>query len=394
MNRKHTPEGNILLVANWESNVGYAWWLMENFWTTISGHFEQQGKHCYLIYPKITQIPESIATSDVRIEELNFRSQTRKNRSALRQLIKSNDIRYIYLSDSPSYSLFYIRLRLWGIKKIVVHEHSPGERTPPSSWRKSLKMAIQRMPWITADHFIAVTDFVYRRFIEVSCIPPGKCSIALNGIQPVDLESSDTEYAYRELDIPLTRQIVVTTGRASSYKGIEFFIECAAELVNKQELHQLHFLFCGDGPDIELFRTLVKRLDIGDHFTFAGQRTDVRQILPSCHIGFHAAAGEVGYSLSILEYMSAGLVTIVPDRPSTSLATRHMQTGLLYTPQDVRSATEAIKIALEPGVASRLRENAIFDVKDRFTIEKTNEQLIEILNPVFTCRTDSKQVTS
>ena len=177
--------------------------------------------------------------------------------------------------------------------------------------------------------------------------------------------------------------IVVTTGRASYYKGIDFFIECANELINNQNIDQLHFLFCGDGPDMANFQKLTSQFKLDSHFTFAGKRTDIRKILPSCNIGFHTSTGEVGYSLSILEYMSAGLVTIVPDRPSTSLAISHMENGLLYKPENLQSATDAIKIALTEVPGSTLRNNAAQCVHENFNIRDTNKALTEILDRVF-----------
>jgi hypothetical protein len=64
-----TKKENILLVANWESDVGFAWWLMENFWVTISRHFSQYGMASYLIYPSITQIPQGIQSSAIQVSE-------------------------------------------------------------------------------------------------------------------------------------------------------------------------------------------------------------------------------------------------------------------------------------------------------------------------------------
>lgn len=383
MNNKQSPAGNILLVANWESNVGYAWILIENFWITISRHFTQQGQQCYLVYPEITRIPEPIAESEIRVNELDFRNRSHKNRHLLRQLVRRHNIRYIYLTDSPAYSTFYVQLRLWGIKRIVVHDHTPGERTKPSSWRSLLKKIIQRTPWITADHFIAVTDFVYRRFIEVNCIPANKCTVAKNGIQPLDLASTSAGYAHREFNIPLARQIVVTTGRASYYKGIDFIIKCVAELVYNRKVSDLHFLYCGEGPDIDAFRDLAGQLQVNDYLTFAGKRIDVRAILPTCDIGFHASRGEVGYSLSILEYMSAGLATIVPDLPSTSQAIMHGENGLVFLHGDVSSACDMLQRCRSSAYREKLSKNAISTVADHYNLEQTNTSLIQILDGQF-----------
>ena len=237
-------------------------------------------------------------------------------------------------------------------------------------WLKSL---VQRIPGYTADHFIAVTDFVYQRFLMVNCIPESKCHVAANGIQPFDLSATDENYAHRLFNIPENATIVVNTGRASFYKGIDFLIRCAEKLVNEQHDAELYFIFCGDGPDIDAFKKLSRELNLEKNFIFAGKRSDIRQILPSCDIGFHASQGEVGYSLSILEYMSSGLVTIVPDRPSTSLATRHDYNGLTYNARDIDSACEAIKRSLDPALRNRLQSNAIESVKKNYNITITNQ---------------------
>lgn len=376
-NKKNS--GNILLVANWESDVGYAWWLMENFWVTISKHFGTKNIDCHLLYPRITQIPESIASTAINTIELDFSDHSPGNALKLYRLIKKHDIKHLYLSDAPTYSWFYILLRIFGIKNIVVHDHTPGERTVPSFPLSIIKNIIQHTPYYTADHFIAVTDFVHQRHIKVNRIPADKCSTASNGIHPYDLKQAVPHYAHHQFGIDEDKQIVVTTGRASYYKGIDFFIRCADELINHQKHEHLHFLFCGDGPDIEDFKLLVQQLNLDGGFTFAGKRSDINKILPSCTVGLHCSDGEVGYSLSILEYMSAGLITIVPDNPSVSLSITDSINGFLYQPRDLTSATEAIKRAIDSETSGALKENAIATVSEKFHIKSTNQNLIEIL---------------
>lgn len=373
---------HILLVANWESNVGYAWWLMENFWATIANHLESKGVGSVLIYPKITKVPESIATTNINVTEHNFQDITPSNLNKLHNIIKTYNIKYIYLTDKPTYSWLYLLLRFWGIKKIIIHDHTPGERAPTSGLKRIIKSTIQRIPFFTADHLIAVTEFVYQRFLNVACIPAEKCHCAPNGIQPIDLQTSDINYAQKLFDIPKDKTIVITTGRATLYKGIDFFIECANEIINNQKNKLFHFLYCGDGPEITTFKNMVKKYELENNFFFLGRRDDVRKILPSCDIGFHSAIGEVGYSLSILEYMSAGLVSIVPDNPSTSLATKHGVNGYKYTPKNLRSAAKMIIKSTDKKHASRLRKEAINDVNTKYNIENTNKSICRIMNQI------------
>ncbi len=374
---------NILLVANWTSDVGYAWWLMENFWVTIATHFQLQGCKSFLIYPEITRIPESIAAAPISVSQLDFRNHRLPNLLRLCRFIKHNSIRHLYLSDAPTKSIYYVLFRICGVRKIVVHDHTPGDRTRAHGVRKLIKQLIQRIPFYSADRFIAVSDFVLQRFINVSCIPPHKCSVAANGIVPIDLTTADRNYAHAMFNIPQDRLIIVNTGRASCYKGIDFFIDVAHQLVNIEGIQNLHFLFCGDGPNQEAFKAQASRYQLDANFTFAGKRDDVRQILPSCDIGFHASKGEVGYSLSILEYMSAGLATLVPDLPSTSGATKHEHNGLIYAHGDIASASTMIKFCLINNIREQLSKNAINDVASHYTISSTNIALISTLEQIF-----------
>jgi glycosyltransferase involved in cell wall biosynthesis len=378
--KKH---GNLLLVANWESDVGYAWWLMEGFWAAIADYLEKAGIQCVLVYPKITKIPESISSKNISVKELKFSDKSLSGLKHIRQLIKENNIQYIYLSDWPAFSWQYIALRIFGVKKIIVHEHTPGERQIPSGLKKLAKLFIHRLPFITADHFIAVTQFVYDRFLQVYGIPKRKCFLASNGIYPIDLANTDTHYAQRVFNIPEDKKIVITTGRATYYKGIDFFIECAREIIFSRKYDDFHFLYCGDGPDLNDFKSLVKNYNLSDKFTFAGKRPDIRDILPSCDIGFHAAIGEVGYSLSILEYMSASLITVIPDNPSTALASKHGETGYLYDRNSLSSAVDTIILASENNEQNdRIRKQAKEYVDTCLNISSTHNALERIFDKI------------
>ncbi|MCK4709513.1 MAG: glycosyltransferase, partial [Gammaproteobacteria bacterium] len=97
----------------------------------------------------------------------------------------------------------------------------------------------------------------------------------------------------------------------------------------------------------------------------------------------HASKGEVGYSLSILEYMSAGLATIVPDNPSTCLATRDSETGLTYPHGNIKAACESIKQCFSSTLKEKLSNNAIQEVKTHYSITDTNEKLVLILKNIY-----------
>lgn len=374
---------NILLVANWDSNVGFAWWLMENFWVTISDEYSKRGFKVFLIYPSISILPEAIKNSDIITLEHDFSVCTFNNSKKLIGLIKKNQIKYIYLTDRPAINSYYCFLRLFGIKKIIVHDHTPGVRSRITGLNKLIKYLVYRLPCINADHLIAVTPFVRKRFLETLIWPKSKCSIANNGIIPVEINPDFRFYAHTQFNIPRDAKIVITTGRASYYKKIDFIIECAKYIINGNGIQNLYFIHCGDGPDLLYFKNLVKAYGLSDNFIFAGRRNDIHNLLQSADIGIQASQGEVGYSLSILEYMSAGLATLVPDNPSVNQATEHDIDGYIFPENDVPAASKIIiNLLLDDAKLQSIGRNARGRVENNFNLARTNDELLDAIGKV------------
>lgn len=378
-----TSGGNILLVANYASDVGYAWWLMENFWSEIARYFELKNKKCFLIYPKINSIPEIIASSPIELIEIDFTNHSPQNIRKLKNLIQSNNIKNIYLTDSATHNPIYFKMRLWGARKIVNHDHTPGERPPARIVVCAIKKLIHILGLISCDHYIGVSKFVKDRFISNGCIPEKKCSYVLNGIIPIKKEVRCHDYANKEFSIHPNRTIVVTTGRAVFYKGIDFIIKCANEIVHTHNVKNISFLYCGDGPNINNFKEMVKKYNLQDNFIFAGQRNDIKCILQSCHIGIQASKGEA-FSLSILEYLSAGLPTLVPDICGNSEAVKTAYNGYLYPAENKEEAVGLLlKLIKNKELRTSLGTTAIQSIEKQFNIKRTNQLLLQKLEEIF-----------
>lgn len=377
---KERSKKSVMLVANWQSDVGYAWWLMENFWVQISSLADRSGKECFLIYPTLSKVPESISSSSINCIELNYNDSSLKGTLRLLSFIKKNSVNCIYLTDRPYFSFRYVLFRLLGVKSIIVHDHTPGIRDIPRYTKRKLKEIRNALPVVTADSLIAVTNYVRDRHLYSSCIPASKIHVAPNGIIPIGKEPEMRSYAFSEFNIPTGGIVIFTSGRASTYKGIDFIIECASFLINKRELNNIYFLYCGDGPDIDYFKKLSASYGLSEKFIYAGVRNDVRKIVQSCHIGIQASRGEVGYSLSILEYMSAGLATLVPDNPSVCASITDNVSGLVYKERDVSSACEKLeKVIHDDDLRYRLSVNAQKVVETEYNLSNTNMALTSII---------------
>lgn len=375
-------QGNILLVANYPSDIGYAWWLMENFWAEIAGHFANQGRESFLIYPKIANIPQRILDAPIQVHELNYRDRTLENIEKLKVFIQKHNIDIVYLTDKAYYDTLYFKLRSWGVKKIINHDHTPGERPPAKPVIGFLKRMLHHTGIISCDHYIGVSKFVQDRLISSSCIPKNKTSYVLNGITPIQLDKAYQYHAHQQFDIPQQAVIVITTGRATFHKGIDFIIECANSLINKKHCDNVYFIHCGDGPDLPAFKDMVKEYKLEKQFIFAGQRQDVRCLLQSCDIGIQASAGEA-FSLSILEYLSAGLATLVPAVCGNGEAVADGVSGYLYPGKDLDFVVEKLfTLVHNPDLRQSLGQRALASVHEQFTITRANHELVQLLDEI------------
>ena len=364
----------LLLVANWDSNVGYAWWLMESFWVVLSELYKGKLK-AIIPYPSISTVPEAIANADIELFEMDFSKTSFSDVIKQCRFILQHKIRVVYFSDQAFWHWRYLFFRLCGVKLIVVHDHTPGLRTAPTGLKRLIKMIFPRIPFINCDAIIGVTRYIRQRAVDVACIPPRRTYFATNGLpEPIEVPVVDIR---SEFNIPAQQKILVSTGRANKYKGVPFAIDCINKVVNEHQHQNIHFLFCGDGPDLEEFQTQINSLNLQSHVTLAGRRSDIAGILPACDFAIHPSAGEVGYSLSILEYMRAKLPVIVSDNPSVCGATVNNETGLIYREGDIESATNAIlRLLDETELATTLGNNAL-DAVQEFTLAKTHEALVQ-----------------
>ncbi len=361
------------MTANWDSGVGYAWWLMESYWAVLASAYNDP-YDCILAYPSISTIPENLTQAPIAVVEEDFSAFGVKFLRQIRFIVKHR-VRVIYFSDKPAMHWAYILFRLFGVRKIVVHDHTPGVRTPPGMVKKFVKKALLSIPGIKADVCIGATEFVRKRFIDVACMPENRCFAVPNG---VSTKLPERESIHKRFGIPRDRPVIVTAARANRYKG-GFFALDVFSMLSKNGCDQWHYVYMGDGPDREALIQKSNDLGLDDRVSFPGRVNGVTSLFQSCLLAFHPSKGEVGYSLSILEYMLCGLPVVVPDNPSVCGATNTRVNGYVYHEGDVQDAAATILCLLEdPLKTNEMGEVARKDVCERFSLEQAHRKLIEV----------------
>lgn len=375
--------GRILLVANYASDVGYAWWLMENFWHVIATRAVADGGTCLLAYPKIGVIPTLIAESPIEIVELPFRHRSWPDLWRGLRFVRRERITAIYLTDWPHIHWIYLLWRLAGVSRIVLHVHTSASEGP-SRLRllPVLKSALHRLRVFSASLYVAVSDYVSHRLRVTRRVPAELCTVVRNGVPLFACDPARRSGVRAGLGIPEDATLIVLVSRATFHKNLGFAVECVARLLrDERQRDRLFAVHCGEGPDLDVFLRQAERAGIAHNFRFLGRRSDVRDILCAADIGFHPSRGEA-MSLAILEFMCAGLAVVTSDLPSVSSALDVGVSGETYRNGDLEHATAVLAaLADDPGRRQALGRAAIEACRTRFSLEVMNRTFVERVIP-------------
>lgn len=360
--------GSILLVGNWRSDTGYAWKMIERFWISIARAFPD--RRTILCFPEIAGMNPDFSESGIEVTEFDFDF---RRPVALAQFCRENEVALIYLTDRPYSSLAYPFLRFNGVRKIIVHDHTPGQRTRPSTLKRLAKAGKVRM--LGADAYIACSEHVLERLIDVCCIRPQLCHLAENGIDVSQFPQPDPTIR-RELSLSPHTSLIVSCSRVHEYKRITDIVDAAALLLDLD----IHFIHVGDGPDFGALQSRIREHRLCDRFTLLGRRQDVPAILSGCDIGVHASNGEVGLCLSILEFMASRLPVVVTDEPSVSRIIEPGITGLTYPHGNVQALADRLRLLVgDTHMRHRLGQAARKRIETHHRIESTVSSVVDTL---------------
>ena len=334
--------------------------MIERFWIAIARAFPD--RRTILCFPEVRTVNPEIAAAGIEVEEFDFDFHYP---DSLAQFCRDRDVALIYLTDRPYTSRVYSTLRRSGVQRIVVHDHTPGQRARPSALKGLLKKIDAQA--FGADTYIACSEQVLDRFVNVGCLPRARCHLARNGIDISQFPQLNPTIR-AELSLSPDTVLVVSCSRLHPYKRVHDIVDAAALLSDLD----VHFIHIGDGPDYGPLQDRIRARGVDHRFSLLGRRSDVAQVLSGCDIAVHASSGEVGLCLAILEFMASGLALTVTDEPSVSRVIDPGVTGLTFAHANASTLAESLRtLAADRDLRRRLGQAARKVVESQYHIQST-----------------------
>jgi len=170
--------------------------------------------------------------------------------------------------------------------------------------------------------------------------------------------------------------IVLVGNMHSDVKGHPWLIAAAATV--RKEFPEVRFIFVGDGEARPTFERQVEELGMRDAFIFLGYRSDVPDILASCDIAVLPSKAE-GLPNAVLEYMAAGLPTIVSRVGGNPELVADGVTGLLVPPQDADALRDALlRLLRDEQLSARIAGNGRRMATQQFSFERLVREVDEL----------------
>jgi glycosyltransferase involved in cell wall biosynthesis len=220
------------------------------------------------------------------------------------------------------------------------------------------------------DRVFAVSEEVRQHCVAVDRIKPSLVETIYNGIDVAEWHTATTPPK-----LPGTF-VVATVGNIRRVKGHDVFIKAAASVV--AQFPRVSFNIAGDVLEPEYFeelQTLIRDLNLSDHFHFVGGVANLREYLSTADI-FVLPSRSEGFSNAIVEAMAASLPVIATNVGGNAEAVTDGVSGFVVPSEDPAALAAAIaRMLSDPSKAQEMGAAGKKLASEKFTTDAMMHQI-------------------
>ncbi len=200
-------------------------------------------------------------------------------------------------------------------------------------------------------------------------VPKEKIDVVYNGIRPSEHPRTNPEKR-RELGIDDDTFVITTLSRYHMAKGLEFFVDAAAEL-KKIAKKKFVILFVGDGELFDKVKEKIERLNLSEEIKQLGFRDDSAELLEASNLYVNSAKCYEALSFAILEALDHSLPVVATNVGGNGdIINEKNNCGILVEYGDKKAMAEAInKLMEDKKLYKTYSENAKKAVEEVFNLD-------------------------
>lgn len=170
---------------------------------------------------------------------------------------------------------------------------------------------------------------------------------------------------------------LIAVSRLNKIKRIDMLINSLSELV---KIYDVQLIILGEGPEKEILKNLVKKLNLEENVYFLGFRDDVMQWMINADI-FVTASQVEGSPNSLIEAICLGLPSIATDCPTgPKEILNNGELGILIPMDSEKHMIDAIRLLIEDEDLRMKFVNLSESAKSRYSSERIVNLYLDAIN--------------
>ena len=179
-------------------------------------------------------------------------------------------------------------------------------------------------------------------------------------------------------DNPLAGPGIPLLMHASNFRPVKNVNRVVEVFARVREGRECRLALVGDGPEVNMARTLAEELGVAADVHFLGNQDSTEELLAMSDVLLLPSESE-SFGLVALEAMSCAVPVVASRRGGLPEVVRDGETGLLFDPDDVGGMSDAINgLLTHPDRAREMGEAARRLARERFCISCVIGQYIDL----------------
>lgn len=319
----------------------------------------------------LTNIPNETA---VLVLDSNKAFDWQLIKNLKRQLAQINEKSVLHTHGFKALILTYLSKSKWPI--IHTHHGDTSHTFKVKLYEKLSKIVMKK-----TERVIAVSEEMKDLLIK-QLAPYQKISVVENmlSFHEVNLAREKRKQLKKQSESKLKLLFI---GRLSEEKGLDQFLTILSKLHNRNDFH-LDIL--GDGPQLELLKTIVAREQLDSSLTFHGFVNNPKDYLIHADLLIMPSLRE-GLPMTLIESLAIGVPVMASNVGAIKNLITDGHNGLLINLKDGRINTEewSLKLAHLHNQIKNFIEHAsneATEVEKRFSLDKWTQKTIQIYQEI------------
>lgn len=242
---------------------------------------------------------------------------------------------------------------------------------------KPVRIRLIEAAGLAGTELVVVSKTMERFYRERMHFAAGRLRTIYNGVRLPESIPAEMRRAKRSLfNVGEDDTLFISVGRLVQLKRYDNLVS-AFSLLDREKSFKL--LIVGDGPEEENIKSQIRRNDLQDRIIMTGRRQDVDSLLlaSDCYV---QCSDTEGLSMSIMEAMACELPCLVTDVGGNSELVHDSINGVIVPAEPHGIAVHVQKMLEDPGLRKAMGEESRKMVKDKFLLETTVKQYVELYN--------------